>query len=67
MYNLIWYIVLDIFSTSGVLIPWQQESWRDKDWCELEACRRLLPPGDEQKESAGEFLYQESPQMITYK
>ena len=56
-----------IYSASGVLIPWQQTSWRDScDWCELEACKRLLPLEVEQVDS-GEFLYQQSPEMSKYK
>ena len=59
-------ITLDIYSASGILILWQQKSWRNScDWCELEACKRLLPSEDEQE--SGDFLYQESPQMIDYK
>jgi len=58
--------MLGYLSTSGVLIPWQHKSWRDSyDWCELEACKRLLKLGDKNNGS-GEFLYQKFPQLSKY-
>lgn len=56
-----------LHSTSGVLIPWQQKSWRDSsDWCELEVCKRLLQLEGEPNGS-GEFFYQQFPQLSKYK
>ncbi|XP_065910966.1 NBAS subunit of NRZ tethering complex-like isoform X2 [Dysidea avara] len=52
---------------TGVLEPWQQESWRETcDWCELEVCRELLQL-EEESNVSGDFLYEHLPHLAKYR
>ncbi|XP_066561749.1 NBAS subunit of NRZ tethering complex [Amia ocellicauda] len=46
-----------------VMIPWNEQRHRDRDWCEEPECRAILEPNPNDE---AEFLYQENPGLLKY-
>ncbi|XP_035278775.1 neuroblastoma-amplified sequence [Anguilla anguilla] len=46
------------------LIPWDEQSHRERDWCEQPECRSAVEP-DAQDED--EFLYEEQPELLRFR
>ncbi|CAI9734159.1 neuroblastoma-amplified sequence-like [Octopus vulgaris] len=49
---------------SGMVFPWEEDRWRDDDWCEAEDCRCAV---DIQYLDLGLNLYEEYPHLLKYK
>ncbi|XP_030054710.1 NBAS subunit of NRZ tethering complex [Microcaecilia unicolor] len=47
-----------------VIVPWNEQKHRDKDWCEEQDCKSTIEqsPRDE-----AEFLYEEQPELMKYR
>ncbi|KAJ1149646.1 hypothetical protein NDU88_002451 [Pleurodeles waltl] len=53
-------------SESGelLIIPWNEQSHRDQDWCENPECRTTVEPSPQDE---AEFLYEEQPELLRYR
>ncbi|KAJ8275215.1 hypothetical protein COCON_G00098400 [Conger conger] len=46
------------------LIPWDELSHRETDWCEEPECRSVVEPGSQDDD---EFLYEEQPELLRFR
>ncbi|XP_029451786.1 neuroblastoma-amplified sequence [Rhinatrema bivittatum] len=47
-----------------VIVPWNEQKHRDKDWCEESNCKSIVEPSSQDE---AEFLYEEQPELIKYR
>ncbi|XP_078503906.1 NBAS subunit of NRZ tethering complex isoform X3 [Lissotriton helveticus] len=47
-----------------LIIPWNEQSHRDQDWCEKPECKTIVEP---RPQDEAEFLYEEQPELLRYR